>query len=71
MALAQHSKPAPTHCPRCNGPMYQGYEDESSCLLCGEYVFANPLPAPPVDRLPTPPDGPRKRGRPRKHPVAA
>jgi hypothetical protein len=68
MALAEKA-PRMTRCRRCGGPMYRGYDDDYSCLFCGEYVFANapaqPLPRPPVQ------EGPRKRGRPRKNPVAA
>ena len=64
--------PVPTTCPRCGGPMYRGYEDDASCLLCGEYVFtrveASPLLSGP-DGLPA--TGPRRRGRPRKSEVAA
>jgi hypothetical protein len=51
--------------------MYKGYEDDYTCLLCGEYVFANMPKEPPVARTAPPQEGPRKRGRPRKHPVAA
>jgi hypothetical protein len=50
--------------------MYKGYEDDYTCLLCGEYVFVN-MPKEPVQRPVPPQEGPRKRGRPRKHPVAA
>jgi hypothetical protein len=50
--------------------MYAGYDDDRTCLFCGEYWFANP-PPPVVERPPVVQDGPRKRGRPRKHPVAA
>jgi hypothetical protein len=50
--------------------MYRGYDDDMSCLFCGEYVFAHP-PAQPLPRPPTEQQGPRKRGRPRKNPVAA
>jgi uncharacterized Zn finger protein (UPF0148 family) len=63
-------QPPPKHCPRCKGPMYQGYDDDRTCLFCGEYWFANP-PPPVVERPPVVQEGPRKRGRPRKHPVAA
>lgn len=61
--------PAPTTCPRCGGPMYRGYDDDASCLYCGEYAYvrveARHLLADP------PPGERRKRGRPRKHTVAA
>jgi hypothetical protein len=50
--------------------MYAGYDDDLSCLFCGEYVFANP-PPPIVQAPPAVSQGPRKRGRPRKNPVAA
>ena len=64
--------PAPSKCPRCNGPMYRGYDDDASCLYCGEYVsarvVAHKLLLPPED---SPPNTPRKRGRPRKSAVAA
>ena len=64
--------PAPTSCPRCSGPMYRGYDDDASCLYCGEYVFARVLASPLlIDPDGTPPSGPRKRGRPRKNAVAA
>jgi hypothetical protein len=69
MALPQ-KQPPPSHCPRCKGPMYAGYDDDRTCLFCGEYWFANP-PPPVVERAPVVHEGPRKRGRPRKHPVAA
>ena len=69
MALPQ-KPPRPKHCPRCQGPMYAGYDDDLTCLFCGEYWFANP-PPPVVERPPVVQEGPRKRGRPRKHPVAA
>ena len=70
MVLVQQ-KPSVRCCPRCNGFMYLGYEDDYSCLTCGEYIFAN-APYPPVVAQPAvPPDGKRKRGRPRKNPVAA
>jgi uncharacterized protein (DUF983 family) len=68
--MAPLMKPMPKRCPRCNGPLYAGYDDDLSCLFCGEYVFANP-PAPIVQTAPLVPQGPRKRGRPRKNPVAA
>jgi hypothetical protein len=60
----------PKRCPRCNGPLYAGYDDDMSCLFCGEYVFANPPPR-IVETPPVVQQGPRKRGRPRKNPVAA
>jgi len=68
MALATKPVP-PSRCTRCSGPMYRGYDDDFTCLFCGEYWFANPpqpLPAPPPVQ-----EGPRKRGRPRKHPIVA
>jgi len=67
MSLLQ-TIPAPTTCPRCGGPMYRGYDDEASCLYCGEYVY----PRVEARRLLLEPEGGRrKRGRPRKHTVAA
>ena len=68
--MAALTRPLTRRCPRCSGPMYPGYDDDLTCLFCGEYVFANP---PPRTALPPPeiPPGPRKRGRPRKNPVAA
>jgi tRNA(Ile2) C34 agmatinyltransferase TiaS len=61
--------PAPTQCPRCAGLMYAAGVDEYTCLACGEHVFTDP----PVARIDLPvdvaTDGPRKRGRPRKHPL--
>ena len=63
--------PPIARCPRCSGPMYKGYDDDYSCLFCGEYVFANMPREPRVERPPVVQEGPRKRGRPRKHPVAA
>jgi hypothetical protein len=50
--------------------MYSGYDDDYSCLFCGEYVFATPPPR-VIEPPPLVPPGPRKRGRPRKNPVAA
>jgi uncharacterized protein (DUF983 family) len=67
--MAPLMKPMPKRCPRCNGPLYAGYDDDLSCLFCGEYLFANPPPM--VQTAPAVPQGPRKRGRPRKNPVAA
>ena len=66
--MAPMAKPMPKRCPRCSGPLYAGYDDDLSCLFCGEYVFANP---PRIIETPPVPQGPRKRGRPRKNPVAA
>jgi hypothetical protein len=63
--------PPIARCPRCSGPMYKGYDDDYSCLFCGEYVFANLPREPRVERPPVIQEGPRKRGRPRKNPVAA
>ena len=57
-------------CPRCTGPMYQDYEEEATCLYCGEHVYANVPPRPELQAAPVS-EGPRKRGRPRKHFVAA
>jgi hypothetical protein len=51
--------------------MYKGYDDDYTCLFCGEYVFANLPREPRVERPPVVEQGPRKRGRPRKNPVAA
>ena len=69
MAPVQKTR-APQRCPRCGGPMYRGYDDDYSCLFCGEYIFAN-APRPPAVERPPAPEGLRKRGRPRKNPVAA
>ena len=69
MALAP-KPPVLTRCPRCSGPMYSGYDDDYTCLLCGEYVFTSLPPQPLVERPPVQ-EGPRKRGRPRKHPEVA
>ncbi|HLI26774.1 MAG TPA: hypothetical protein VKZ60_06870 [Chloroflexota bacterium] len=64
-------RPMPRQCPRCAGPLYPGYDDDLSCLFCGEYLFAN-LPERPAAPAPPPAQpGPRKRGRPRKNPAAA
>jgi len=38
MALAQAAG-VRQGCPRCGGPMYPAYQDEYSCLRCGEYMF--------------------------------
>jgi hypothetical protein len=62
--------PVIVRCSRCAGPMYKGYDDDYTCLFCGEYVFANMPREPRVQRPPVQ-EGPRKRGRPRKNPVAA
>jgi hypothetical protein len=59
----------PQRCPRCNGLLYRGYDDDYSCLFCGEYIYTS-VPQPLFER-PVIPPGPRKRGRPRKNPVAA
>jgi hypothetical protein len=62
-------QPLLKRCPRCNGPMYRGYDEDYSCLFCGECVYPR-LPAlvvPPPAGI----DAPRKRGRPRKNPTAA
>lgn len=61
----------PAQCPRCQGPVYQDYDGDYCCLLCGECVYAI---APPVRWEDLAPDGEparRRRGRPRKQPVAA
>src|SRR5262249_13781674 len=55
-------------CPRCRGRLLKGEEhNEYSCLFCGEYLFHREPQAepPPLIR-----EGPRRRGRPRKPPVA-
>jgi uncharacterized Zn finger protein (UPF0148 family) len=68
MILAD-AAPMPQHCPRCRGPLFQGYENEYGCLMCGECMYRQPRvmsePRPVVQ------EGPRKRGRPRKHPLVA
>jgi tRNA(Ile2) C34 agmatinyltransferase TiaS len=68
--MAPVTRQAWKRCPRCSGPMYSGYDDDYSCLFCGEYVFATPPPR-VIEPPPLVPPGPRKRGRPRKNPVAA
>jgi uncharacterized protein (DUF983 family) len=60
--------PVPSRCPRCSGPLYRGYDDDYSCLFCGEHIYTR-VPQPVI--APLVPPGPRKRGRPRKNPVAA
>ena len=69
--MASLKRPMPRNCPRCSGPLYRGYDDDMSCLFCGEYMFANMPPRPAVQPEPPVQTGPRKRGRPRKNPVAA
>ncbi len=59
----------PRHCPRCRGPLWASYEDELDCLFCGESVFLHPAAV--VERPPVVQVGPRRRGRPRKHPLVA
>ena len=66
--MMTEKKPALRKCPRCDGPLYRGYDDDMSCLFCGEYLFAKLPPRPVIQPQPS---GPRKRGRPRKNPVAA
>jgi uncharacterized Zn finger protein (UPF0148 family) len=61
--------PVPHHCPRCHGPLFKGYTDEYDCLLCGETIF--PQARLVVERFADVQDGPRRRGRPRKHPLVA
>jgi hypothetical protein len=58
----------PRHCPRCAGPMFRDYYDDFGCLWCGEQWSAGP---PVMQPQPIVHEGPRKRGRPRKHPIAA
>ena len=60
----------PRSCPRCAGALYLTYDDDYTCLICGEYVYRNP-PPPLPEPAPMVQEGPRKRGRPRKRPVAA
>jgi hypothetical protein len=49
--------------------MYPADKDEYTCLACGEHLFTDL----PFGRAVLPPsiiqEGPRKRGRPRKHPI--
>ena len=71
MALVQQKAAVPTRCPRCGGPMCRGYEEDYSCLFCGEYVFTKVPRERVVERPPMAQEGRRKRGRPRKNPVAA
>jgi hypothetical protein len=60
------------HCPRCGGAVYRDYDNDYSCLHCGESVFVVAPRARLADLPPPPPEGERrKRGRPRKHPIAA
>jgi hypothetical protein len=61
--------PVPQQCPRCAGRLFQGYEDEYDCFLCGERIF--PRLRLIIERLPPASDGRRKRGRPRKQPLVA
>jgi uncharacterized Zn finger protein (UPF0148 family) len=65
MSLAE-AAPVPSHCPRCRGPLFQGYEDEYGCLMCGERIF--PQPSVRSEPRPVVQERPRKRGRPRKQP---
>ncbi len=62
---------SPRCCPRCGGAIYRDYDEDYSCLHCGESVFVM-RPRVQFANLPLPPEGERrKRGRPRKHPIAA
>jgi hypothetical protein len=52
--------------------VYRDYDNDYSCLHCGESVFVVAPRMRLADLPPAPPDGERrKRGRPRKHPIAA
>jgi hypothetical protein len=51
--------------------VYQDYDGDYCCLLCGEYIYFR---APRVrweDLQPPLEPGKRRRGRPRKNPIAA
>ena len=58
---------APQSCPRCGGRLLRDYDDYQ-CLCCGESVYADGAPLRMALLVP---EGPRKRGRPRKQPVMA
>ena len=66
--LKPQPRPVPPRCPRCRGPLLRDYDRDYQCLYCGEYVYTTAHPA--VWR-PLVPEGPRKRGRPRKQPLMA
>jgi uncharacterized Zn finger protein (UPF0148 family) len=71
MAMVPQASP-PKHCPRCGGAVYRDYDNDYSCLHCGESVFVVAPRVRLADLPPAPPEGERrKRGRPRKHPIAA
>ena len=71
MAMVPHTV-RPTRCPRCGGAVYRDYDNDYSCLHCGESVFVVAPRMRLADLPPPPPEGERrKRGRPRKHPIAA
>jgi hypothetical protein len=70
MALLQQGT-APVQCPRCSGQVYRDYDGDYCCLLCGEYIY---FQAPRIrweDLQPPLEPGKRRRGRPRKNPIAA
>jgi hypothetical protein len=71
MAMVPQSSP-PRCCPRCGGAVYRDYDNDYSCLHCGESVFVVSPRMRLADLPPPLPEGQRrKRGRPRKHPIAA
>jgi ribosomal protein S27AE len=71
MAMVPQASP-PKNCPRCGGAVYRDYDNDLSCLHCGESVFVVAPRTRLADLPPPPPEGERrKRGRPRKHPIAA
>jgi hypothetical protein len=70
MAPAQ-SASGTRQCPRCSGLMYQDHDRDYTCMNCGECIY---FAAPRLqwkDLEPPLAPGKRRRGRPRKHPVAA
>jgi hypothetical protein len=71
MALLQQASP-PQQCPRCRGQVCQDYDGDYCCLLCGEYIYFRMPTVRWQDLQPAAAEpGKRKRGRPRKHPIAA
>jgi hypothetical protein len=62
-------QPRTTCCERCGGLLWRDYDGDFCCLLCGSYVYANPVTPPAMIQQAA--QSPRKRGRPRKVPIVA